>query len=98
MSPERCQARRIRLCDMGLTLVPVIVTFGESRPRRVVTGDSRLTGRERFLRAGLVTPLPGGPGHRFGRHDDRSARCLAGLGQWTAGNARRSHVPGNTAW
>jgi hypothetical protein len=26
------------------------------------TGDSRLMGRVRFLRAGLVTPLPGGPG------------------------------------
>jgi hypothetical protein len=26
------------------------------------TGDSRLIGRVRFLRAGLVTPLPGGLG------------------------------------
>jgi len=26
------------------------------------TGDSRWMGRVRFLRAGLVTPLPGGPG------------------------------------
>jgi len=29
---------------------------------RGVTGDSRLMERVRFLRAGLVTPLPGGPG------------------------------------
>jgi hypothetical protein len=34
----------------------------ESRSSRGVTGDSRLMGRVRFLRAGLVTPLPGGPG------------------------------------
>jgi hypothetical protein len=27
-----------------------------------VTGDFRLMGRVRFLRAGLVTPLPGGSG------------------------------------
>ena len=31
-------------------------------PMRGVTGDNRLMGRERFLRAGLVTPLPGGLG------------------------------------
>jgi hypothetical protein len=30
--------------------------------RRDVTGDGRLTERVRFLRAGLVTPLPGGLG------------------------------------
>jgi len=29
---------------------------------RGVTGDSRLMGWERFLRAGLVTPFSGGPG------------------------------------
>ena len=28
------------------------------------------------LRSGLVTPIPGGSGHRVGRHYDRSARCL----------------------
>jgi hypothetical protein len=27
-----------------------------------LTGDSQLMERVRFLRAGLVTPLPGGPG------------------------------------
>jgi hypothetical protein len=31
-------------------------------PMRDVTGDSRLIGRVRFLRVGLVTPLPGGLG------------------------------------
>ncbi len=30
--------------------------------RRDVTGDGRLTERVRFLRAGFVTPLPGGLG------------------------------------
>jgi hypothetical protein len=33
-----------------------------SRSRRDVTGDGRLTERVRFLRAGFVTPLPGGLG------------------------------------
>jgi hypothetical protein len=45
-----------------LTSVAISVTTRESRPSRDVTGDSRLMGRVRFLRAGLVTPLPGGPG------------------------------------
>jgi hypothetical protein len=31
-------------------------------PMRGVTGDSRSMGQVRFLRAGLVTPLPGGLG------------------------------------
>jgi hypothetical protein len=39
--------------------------------RRDVTGDGRLTERERCPRAGLVTSLPGGPGKTPGRHDDR---------------------------
>ncbi len=31
-------------------------------PKGTSTGDIRLMERVRFLRAGLVTPLPGGPG------------------------------------
>src|SRR5208282_3700717 len=45
-----------------LTPVPISVMSRQSCPSRGVTGDSRLMGRVRFLRAGLVTPLPGGPG------------------------------------
>ena len=42
------------------------------------TGDGRLMERERFPRAGLVTPHPGGPGiDPAGMLLDRRARCLA---------------------
>ena len=47
---------------MALDIVTDMVTLDESRPSMDVTGDSRLMGRVRFLRAGLVTPLSGGPG------------------------------------
>src|SRR5208283_4371132 len=36
--------------------------------RGASTGDSRTMGRERFPRAGLVTPLPGGFGNPLDRH------------------------------
>jgi hypothetical protein len=54
-------------------------------------------GRERFPRAKGSSPsLPGGFGTAPGRHYDRSARQLAGLGQAGAGNARfLSRVPGS---
>ena len=45
-----------------MTLVSVLDISIPIPPMRGVTGDSRLMGRERFLRAVLVTPLPGGPG------------------------------------
>jgi hypothetical protein len=44
--------------------------------------------RERFPRAERHTPLPGGFGKTPGRHHDRSATVIAGLGQAGAGNAR----------
>jgi hypothetical protein len=53
----------------------------------------------RRLRAGLVTPLPGGPGTPLGRHYGRSARSFAGLGalQWLriakASSAQKGMVP-----
>ena len=31
------------------------------------------------------------------RHDDRGGRCIPGLGQAKAGNARSDHVPGSLA-
>src|SRR5271163_4668197 len=45
-----------------------------ARPGRDVTGDGQLTGWVRCLRAGLVTPFPGGSGHRPAGINDRSAR------------------------
>ncbi len=40
-----------------------------------VSRDDPETERARSPRAKLVTSLPGGFGHRSGRHYDRSARC-----------------------
>ncbi len=69
--PAQERRRFARLCPghdaevyvtFSLTFVPVSVTDGESPSSRDVTGDGRLMERVRFLRAGLVTPLPGGPG------------------------------------
>src|ERR1700691_4203586 len=45
-------------------------------------------GRVRFPRAGRHIPLPGGFGKTPGRHDDRSATLIAGLGQAETDNAR----------
>ena len=46
-----------------LTLVPDSDTSGESRSIEGRDLETHLIAeRERFLRAGLVTPLPGGPG------------------------------------
>jgi hypothetical protein len=44
--------------------------------------------QERFPRAERHIPLPGGFGRTPGRHHDRSATVIAGLGQAGAGNAR----------
>jgi hypothetical protein len=64
IAPPRNRCRRISAVTFPLTVSPrfsyngtrISLTSGSS------TGDSRLMGRVRFLRAGLVTPLPGGPG------------------------------------
>jgi hypothetical protein len=47
-----------------------------------------VAGRVRFPRAGRHIPLPGGFGKTPGRHDDRSATLIAGLGQAETDNAR----------
>src|SRR5580704_14104299 len=57
----RCNVVTIHVTVL-LTSVTISVTSRESRSSRGVTGDRRLMGRVRFLRAGLVIPLPGGPG------------------------------------
>jgi hypothetical protein len=49
------------LVTIPLTFVTDIVTCHPLAQEGASTGDSRLMGRVRFLRAGLVTPLPGGP-------------------------------------
>jgi hypothetical protein len=46
----------------SLIFVATSVTRARLAHRRGVAGDGRLTGRVRFLRAGLVILLPGGPG------------------------------------
>jgi len=43
-------------CTFGSTIVTVIGTKSHPTLGGGVTGDSRLMGWERFLRAGLVTP------------------------------------------
>jgi hypothetical protein len=40
---------------------------------------------------------PGRLGHHVSRHYDRGGRCIPGLGQAKAGNARADHVPGSLA-
>ena len=52
--------------------------------------------RGRCPRAGLQ-PAPGRLGHHVSRHYDRGGRCIPGLGQAMAGNARSDHVPGSLA-
>ena len=54
-----------------------------------------MRGRVRRLRAGLVTPRPGGSGAPPARHYDRAARCSLDWDRPKPGNARRSHVPGS---
>src|ERR1700688_2105117 len=52
--------------------------------------------RGRCPRAGLQ-PAPGRLGHHVSRHYDRGGRCIPGLGQAMAGNARADRVPGSLA-
>jgi hypothetical protein len=52
--------------------------------------------RGRCPRVGLQ-PAPGRLGHHVSRHYDRGGRCIPGLGQAKAGNARSDHVPGSLA-
>jgi hypothetical protein len=52
--------------------------------------------RGRCPRAGLQ-PAPGRLGHHVSRHYDRGGRCIPGLGQAKAGNARSDRVPGSLA-
>ncbi len=54
-----------------------------------------MRGRVRRLRAGLVTPRPGGSGAPPARHYDRAARCSLDWDRPKPGNARRSRVPGS---
>jgi hypothetical protein len=48
--------------------------------------------RGRCPRVGLQ-PAPGRLGHHVSRHYDRGGRCIPGLGQAKAGNARSDQVP-----
>jgi len=52
--------------------------------------------RGRCPRAGLQS-APGRLGYYVSRHHDRGGRCIPGLGQAKAGNARADQVPGNLA-
>jgi hypothetical protein len=52
--------------------------------------------RGRCPRAALQA-APGRLGHHVSRHYDRGGRCIPGLGQAKAGNARSDHVPGSLA-
>ena len=52
--------------------------------------------RVRCPRAALQS-APGRLGHHVSRHYDRGGRCIPGLGQAKAGNARADHVPGSLA-
>jgi hypothetical protein len=57
---------------------------------------SREVERVRCPRADLQS-APGRLGHHVSRHYDRGGRCIPGLGQAKAGNARADHVPGSLA-
>jgi hypothetical protein len=52
--------------------------------------------RGRCPRAALQS-APGRLGHHVSRHYDRGGRCIPGLGQAKAGNARSDRVPGSLA-
>ena len=52
--------------------------------------------RGRCPRVGLQ-PAPGRLGHHVSRHYDRGGRCIPGLGQAKAGNARSDQVSGSLA-
>jgi hypothetical protein len=52
--------------------------------------------RVRCSRADLQS-APGRLGHHVSRHYDRGGRCIPGLGQAKAGNARSDRVPGSLA-
>jgi hypothetical protein len=57
---------------------------------------SREVERVRCPRADLQSAL-GRLGYHVSRHYDRGGRCIPGLGQAKAGNARSDHVPGSLA-
>ena len=57
---------------------------------------SREVGRVRCSRVDLQS-APGRLGHHVSRHYDRGRRCIPGLGQAKAGNARSDQVPGSLA-
>jgi hypothetical protein len=59
---SRAASQCHRICNAVLTRVLDCVTCANLAHRRDVTGDGRLTERVRFLRARLVTSLPGGLG------------------------------------
>jgi hypothetical protein len=73
--------------DVILTFVPVSVTRWLLAHRDVFSRHTWTWG-ERGSRGRLCRPLPGGSGETPGRHDDRSATQVAGLGQAGADNAR----------
>jgi hypothetical protein len=80
-----------------LTLVPFLVTYSKiplSKGR--LPEACREVERVRCPRADLQSAL-GRLGHHVSRHYDRGGRCIPGLGQAKAGNARSDHVPGNLA-
>ena len=61
-----------------------------SLTKDIAVGVPAAMGRVRFPRAGRHIPLPGGFGTTPGRHHDRSATQVAGLGQAGTGSARFS--------
>jgi hypothetical protein len=65
---EKHAARKVLIhrhkCEASDFAAAMTITAPSRSLEGTSTGDSQLMERVRFLRAGLVTPLPGGPGLR----------------------------------
>jgi hypothetical protein len=66
----------------------VMILIAAARTAKSLDGAVPAGGFARRSRAAWVSAS---------RHDDRDGRCIPGLGQAKAGNARADHVPGSLA-
>src|SRR5580704_14895399 len=83
--------RRIFFRDASLTLVSFTVTSQSS----LIEGrgaEAHRVMRARAVPAGGFAACSRRLGHHVSRHYDRGGRCIPGLGQAKAGNARSDHV------
>ncbi len=101
MLPSRIAPRTIRASSSlftrrPLTCVPIPVTLASSLIEGRGAEAHRVMGA-RAVPAGGFAACSRAAWVSVSRHDDRGGRCIPGLGQAKAGNARSDRVPGSLA-